>query len=105
MAKLKIKKGDRVVVLTGRDKGKTGEVLKAFPRDNRVIVQGVNVAKRHQRPTQTSGGGIIEKEAPIHASNVAHIDPKDSKPTRVGFKKLDDGTKVRIARRSGEVIG
>jgi large subunit ribosomal protein L24 len=104
MAKLKIKKGDRVVVLTGRDKGKTGEVLKAFPRDNRVIVQGVNVAKRHQRPTQTSGGGIIEKEAPIHASNVAHIDPKDSKPTRVGFKKLDDGTKVRIARRSGEVI-
>ena len=105
MAKLKIKKGDRVVVLTGRDKGKTGEVLKALPRDNKVIVQGVNVAKRHQRPTQTSGGGIIEKEAPIHASNVAHIDPKDSKPTRVGFKKLDDGTKVRIARRSGEVIG
>ena len=104
MAKLKIKKGDRVVVLTGRDKGKTGEVLKAFPRDNKVIVQGVNVAKRHQRPTQTSGGGIIEKEAPIHVSNVAHIDPKDSKPTRVGFKKLDDGTKVRIARRSGEVI-
>ena len=104
MAKLKIKKGDRVVVLTGRDKGKTGEVLKALPRDNKVIVQGVNVAKRHQRPTQTSGGGIIEKEAPIHASNVAHIDPKDSKPTRVGFKKLDDGTKVRIARRSGEVI-
>ncbi len=104
MAKLKIKKGDRVVVLIGRDKGKTGEVLKAFPRDNKVIVQGVNVAKRHQRPTQTSGGGIIEKEAPIHASNVAHIDPKDSKPTRVGFKKLDDGTKVRIARRSGEVI-
>ena len=105
MAKLKIKKGDRVVVLTGRDKGKTGEVLKAFPRDNKVIVQGVNVAKRHQRPTQTSGGGIIEKEAAIHVSNVAHIDPKDSKPTRVGFKKLDDGTKVRIARRSGEVIG
>jgi len=105
MAKLKIKKGDRVIVLTGRDKGKTGEVLKALPRDNKVIVQGVNVAKRHQRPTQTSGGGIIEKEAPIHASNVAHIDPKSSKPTRVGFKKLDDGTKVRIARRSGEVIG
>jgi large subunit ribosomal protein L24 len=105
MAKLKIKKGDRVVVLTGRDKGKSGEVLKAFPRVNKVIVQGVNVAKRHQRPTQTSGGGIVEKEAPIHVSNVAHIDPKDSKPTRVGFKKLDDGTKVRIARRSGEVIG
>jgi len=105
MPKLKIKKGDNVVVISGRDKGKTGEVLKAFPRENKVIVQGVNVAKRHQRPTQTSGGGIVEKEAPIHASNVAHIDPKDSKPTRIGFKKLDDGTKVRIARRSGEVIG
>ena len=104
MAKLKIKKGDRVVVLSGRDKGKAGEVLKAFPRENKVIVQGINVAKRHQRPTQTSGGGIIEKEAKIHVSNVAFADPKDNKPTRVGFKKLDDGTKVRVARRSGEVI-
>jgi large subunit ribosomal protein L24 len=105
MAKLKIKKGDKVVVLTGRDKGKFGEVLKAFPRGNKVIVQGVNIAKRHTKPTQTSGGGIIEKEAPIHVSNVAHVDPKDNKPTRIGFKKLEDGTKVRIARRSGEVIG
>ena len=105
MAKLKIKKGDKVVVLTGRDKGKFGEVLKAFPRDNKVIVQGVNIAKRHTKPTQTSGGGIVEKEAPIHVSNVAHVDPKDNKPTRIGFKKLEDGTKVRIARRSGEVIG
>lgn len=105
MAKLKIKKGDKVVILTGRDKGKTGEVLKALPSENKVIVQGVNIAKRHTRPSQTSAGGIVQKEAPIHASNVAHIDPKDSKPTRVGFKLLDDGTKVRIARRSGEVIG
>jgi len=105
MAKLKIKKGDKVVVLTGRDKGKQGEVLKAFPTENKVIVQGVNIAKRHTRPSQTSGGGIIEKEAPIHASNVAHLDPKDGKATRIGFKKLDDGTKVRVARRSGEVIG
>jgi large subunit ribosomal protein L24 len=104
MAKLKIKKGDKVVVLAGRDKGKTGEVLKAFPRDNKVIVQGVNVVKRHQKPTTTVQGGIIEREAKIHVSNVAHIDPKDSKPTRVGFKTLEDGTKVRVAKRSGEVI-
>jgi large subunit ribosomal protein L24 len=105
MAKLKVKKGDKVVVLAGRDKGKTGEVLKAFPRENKVIVQGVNMVKRHQRPTQTVQGGIIEKEAKIHASNVSHLDPKDNKPTRVGFKTLEDGTKVRFARRSGEVIG
>ena len=105
MAKLKIKKGDKVVILTGRDKGKQGEVIKAMPAENKVIVQGINIAKRHTRPTQTSGGGIIEKEAPIHVSNVAHIDPKDNKPTRIGFKKLEDGTKVRVARRSGEVIG
>ena len=105
MAKLKIKKGDKVVVLTGRDKGKQGEVIKALPSVNKVIVQGINIAKRHTRPSQTSAGGIIEKEAPIHASNVAHLDPKDGKATRIGFKKLDDGTKVRVARRSGEVIG
>ena len=105
MAKLKVKKGDKVIVLTGRDKGKQGEVIKALPSVNKVIVQGINIAKRHTKASQTSGGGIIEKEAPIHASNVAHIDPKDNKPTRIGFKKLEDGTKVRIARRSGEVIG
>ena len=105
MAKLKIKKGDKVIVLTGRDKGKQGEVIKALPSVNKVIVQGINIAKRHTRPSQTSAGGIIEKEVPIHASNVAHLDPKDGKATRIGFKKLDDGTKVRIARRSGEVIG
>ncbi len=103
-AKLKVKKGDKVVVLTGRDKGRTGEIVKAMPRENRVIVQGVNMIKRHTRPTQSHGGGIVEKEASIHVSNVAIIDPKDNKPTRVGFKKLDDGRKVRVARRSGEVI-
>ena len=105
MAKLKMKKGDKVVVLAGRDKGKSGEVLKVFPERNKVIVQGVNVLKRHQRATTTVSGGIIEREAPIHVSNVAHIDPKDNKLTRIGFKTLEDGTtKVRFARRSGEVI-
>jgi len=104
MAKLKIKKGDKVVVLAGRDKGKSGNVIKALPTDNKVIVQGVNIAKRHQRQSATASGGIIEREMPIHVSNVSHIDPKDNKPTRVGFKTLEDGTKVRVARRSGEVI-
>jgi large subunit ribosomal protein L24 len=105
MAKLKIKKGDKVIILTGRDKGKSGEVMKALPSVNKVIVQGINIAKRHTRQTQTANGGIISKEAPIHVSNVAHIDPKDNKPTRIGFKTLQDGTKVRVARRSGETIG
>ncbi|NBB84065.1 MAG: 50S ribosomal protein L24 [Alphaproteobacteria bacterium] len=100
----KIKKGDRVVVLTGRDKGKRGEVLKVMPAESRVLVQGVNIVKRHTRPSMQSQGGIVEKEAPIHASNVAHIDPKTDKPTRVGFRNLDDGRKVRFAKASGEVI-
>ena len=100
----RIKKGDKVVVLTGRDKGKEGEVLKVLPTDNRAVVQGVNRMKRHQRPTQTSAGGIIEQEAPIHLSNLAHMDPKDGKPTRVGTKILKDGRKVRFAKRSGEQI-
>jgi large subunit ribosomal protein L24 len=104
MAKLKIKKGDSVVVITGRDKGKTGEVLRVRPADSRVIVQGINVAKRHARPRMGDPGGIIEKELTIHISNVAHIDPRSSKPTRIGYKHLDDGRKVRFARRSGEVI-
>ncbi len=103
MAKLKIQKGDTVVVLTGRDKGKTGAVLRALPSENKVIVQGVNVAKRHQRQSPTAQGGIVEKEAPIHVSNVSHIDPKDNKPTRVGFKGEGD-KRVRVARRSGETI-
>ena len=102
--KLKIKKGDKVVVLTGRSKGKTGEVLKVLPKEDRAIVQGVNVVKRHTRPTATAAGGIVEKEASIHVSNLAHVDPSSDKPTRVGFKFLDDGRKVRFAKRSGELI-
>jgi large subunit ribosomal protein L24 len=104
MTKVKIKKGDNVVVITGRDKGKTGEVLRVFPADSRVIVQGINVAKRHTRPRMGDPGGIAEKELAIHVSNVAHIDPRSSRPTRIGYKHLDDGRKVRFARRSGEVI-
>lgn len=100
----KVRKGDRVVVLAGKDKGKTGEVLQSLPKENRVVVRGVNMIKRHQRGTAAQQGGIIEKEAPLHVSNVAHIDPKDDQPTRVGFKVLEDGRKVRYAKRSGEVI-
>lgn len=100
----KIRKGDRVIVLTGRGKGRTGEVLKMMPKEERAIVQGVNMVKRHTRPTQTTQGGIVEKEAPVHVSNLAHADPGDGKPTRVGFKFLDDGRKVRFAKRSGEII-
>jgi len=101
--KLKIKKGDKVVVITGRDKNKTGEVLKVLREQNRVIVQGVNMVKRHQRQTMQVQGGIIEKEASIHVSNVAHIDPKSQKPTRVGYR-MDGERKIRVARRSGEAI-
>ncbi len=99
----KIKKGDTVIVLTGKDRGQEGQVLKVMPKDDRCIVQGVNRIKRHTRPSQTSAGGIIEREASIHISNVAMKDPKDGKPTRVGFD-IRDGKKVRIAKRSGEVI-
>jgi len=102
-AKLKIKKGDNVVVITGRDKGKTGSVLQVIPAEMRVIVQGVNVAKRHTKPRPGQPGGVVEKELPIHVSNVAHIDPKDNKPTRVGYKTVD-GRKLRFAVRSGEMI-
>ncbi len=102
--KLKIKKGDQVIVIAGRDKGARGEVLKVLPKENRAIVKGVNLVKRHQKATQAAEGGIITKEAPIHISNLAHIDPKDGKPTRVGFKVLEDGRKVRYSKRSGEVI-
>ncbi|HET7446389.1 MAG TPA: 50S ribosomal protein L24 [Methyloceanibacter sp.] len=104
MPKLKIKKGDHVVVITGKNKGKKGEVLKVLPDENRAIVSGVAVVKRHQRQTASQEGGIISKEAPIHISNLALEDPKDGKPTRVGYKFLKDGRKVRFARRSGEVI-
>ncbi|MGO4705040.1 50S ribosomal protein L24 [Microvirga sp. 2MCAF38] len=100
----KIKKGDKVVILTGRDKGKTGEVVQVMPKEERAVVRGVNLVKRHQRQTAAQEGGIISKEAPIHLSNLAYSDPKDGKPTRVGFKVLDDGRKVRVAKRSGELI-
>jgi len=99
-----IKKGDRVIVTAGRDKGKKGEVLKIFPKEDRALVQGVHVVKRHQRQTQTQQGGIVNKESSIHLSNLAHVDPKSGKATRVGFKTLNDGRKVRFAKKSGEVI-
>lgn len=100
----KIKKGDKVVVLSGKDKGKSGEVVKSLPTDGKVVVAGVNMVKKHQRATPMSAGGIIEKEMPIDVSNVAIVDPKTEKPTRVGFKVLEDGKKVRFAKKSGEVI-
>ena len=101
----KIRKGDRVQVLTGRDKGRRGEVIAVLPKENRALVQGVNLVKRHQKPQGLNQpGGIQEKEAPIHLSNIALIDPKTDKPTRVGFAALADGKKVRVARPSGEVL-
>jgi large subunit ribosomal protein L24 len=103
-AKLKIKKGDKVVVTTGRDKGKTGDVIAVFPKDNKALVQGVNMVKRHQKQTPQNQGGIINRESRIEISNLAIADPKDGKPSRIGYKINDDGTKVRIAKRSGEVI-
>jgi large subunit ribosomal protein L24 len=104
MPKLKIKKGDNVVVISGRDKGKQGEVLRVFPAESRLVVQGVHIARRHTRQSMGNPGGIVDKELTIHISNVAHIDPSSGKPTRVGYKILDDGRKVRVARRSGEVL-
>jgi large subunit ribosomal protein L24 len=104
MGALKIKKGDHVIVLTGRDKGKHGEVIEVRPSEMKALVRGVNMVRRHQRQTAKQEGGIISKEAAIHISNLALEDPKDGKPTRVGFKILTDGKKVRVAKRSGEVI-
>lgn len=100
----KVKKGDTVIVLTGKDKGRTGEVVRVLPADNRVVVQGVNMVTRHQRPSQMDPGGIKRFEAPIHVSNVALADPRDGKPTRVGFKTDEHGRKTRFAKRSGESI-
>ena len=100
----KIKKGDQVVVLAGRDKGKKGEVIEVRPADDRVVVRGVNIVKRHTRQSAKTQGGIVEQEAALHVSNVAHVDPKSGEPTRVGFKTLEDGRKVRVAKASGEVI-
>jgi large subunit ribosomal protein L24 len=102
--KFKIKKGDNVQVVSGKDKGKTGEVIRVLRADDRVMVRGVNVIKRHTKASQTSTGGIIEREAAIHISNVALVDPKSNEATRVGYRFLDDGRKVRFAKRSGEVI-
>jgi large subunit ribosomal protein L24 len=102
--KLKIRKGDRVVVISGKDKGKKGQILKVLPAENRAIVQGVNMMRKHQKQTPNQEGGIISKEAAIHISNIALEDPKDGSPTRVGYKILNDGRKVRVARRSGEAI-
>jgi large subunit ribosomal protein L24 len=99
----KIRKGDKVVVLTGKDKGRTGEVVQVMPKEDRAVVKGINLVKRHQRQTQTQEAGIISKEAPIHLSNIAIADPKDGKPTRVGFK-IDGDKKVRVAKRSGVSI-
>ena len=100
----RIRKGDRVVVISGRDKGRSGEVLGVLPKEGRALVRGINMVRRHQRQTASQEGGIVSKEMPIHLSNLAHIDPKDDKPTRVKFDRKDDGSVVRIAKRSGEAI-
>jgi large subunit ribosomal protein L24 len=100
----KIRKGDKVMVLTGRDKGRTGEVYEVRPADNTALVRGINMVKRHQRQTAAQDGGIISKEASVHLSNLALADPKDGKPTRVGFKILPSGKKVRVSKRSGVEI-
>ncbi len=100
----KIKKGDRVIVTTGRDKGKKGEVLKVLPKENKAVVSGVNTAKRHTKQTQRTQGGIVNKDLPIDLSNLAHVDPKSGEATRIGWKVLGDGRRVRFAKKSGEVI-
>jgi len=102
--KFAVKKGDKVIVLAGKDKGKSGEIVRIVREDRRAFVSGVNMVKRHTKQSQTEAGGIVEKEASIHLSNIALLDPKDGKATRVGYKQLDDGRKVRFAKRSGEVI-
>lgn len=104
MIKLKIKKGDKVKVITGGDKGKLGDVIKVLPSLNRVVVSGVNLVKRHTKPTQNSEGGIIQKELPIHLSNVSHIDPKTNEVTKIGYKIIEKGKKVRFAKKSSEII-
>lgn len=100
----KIRKGDKVVILSGKDKGRNGEVIKVNPEENTAIVRGINMVKRHQRQTQTQEAGIISKEAPLHISKLAIADPKDGKPTRIGFRIEKDGKKVRVAKRSGDLI-
>ena len=100
----KVRKGDRVVVTAGRDKGKSGEVLRVYTSEERVLIAGVNVVKRHQRQTAKVQGGIVSKESPIHLSKISHVDPKTGSPTRIGFKVLGDGRRVRFAKKSGEVL-
>ncbi len=102
--KMKIRKGDRVKVIAGRSKGKVGDVLRVLTAESRVVVSGVNMIKRHTKPGRTDAGGIVEREAAIHVSNVAILDPKSEKPVKIGFKFLEDGRKVRIARGSGETL-
>ena len=102
--RFRLRKGDDVLVISGRDKGKTGSILRVIRSEDRVIVDGINMVKRHTRPSQAQPGGIVSKEAPIHISNVALADPKDGSATRVGYKFLEDGRKVRVAKQSGEVI-
>jgi len=104
MLKLKVKKGDKVVVTTGRDRGMKGDIIAVYPKENKVLVSGVNLVKRHTKPSRDSEGGIISKEMPINISNISLIDPKSGEPTKVGFKILSDGKKVRFAKKSGEVI-
>ena len=100
----KIRKGDKVVILSGRDKGRSGEVIKVMPKESRALVRGINVVVRHQRQSAAQEGGLVRKEAPIHLSNIAIADPQSGKPTRIGFKTLADGRKVRVAKRSGETL-
>ena len=104
MNKLKLKKGDKVIVVAGKNKGNTGEIIKVYPDKNRVMVRGINIVKRHTKPTQNNAGGIVEKEGTIHISNIAYLDEKENKPSRLGFKILEDGRKVRMSKKSGEVI-
>lgn len=104
MVKQKLRKGDPVIVITGKDRGKTGEILKVFPSDNRALVSGVNIITKHQKPTRTESGGIVKKEAKIRLSNIAYLDPIKKIATKLSFKILEDGTKVRVAKKSGEVL-
>lgn len=104
MSKMKIKKGDKVKVIAGKNKGKVGDVLKVIPKECKLVVAGVNLVKRHMKPSRVNEGGIISKELPIHVSNVSFIDPKTGEATKIGFKFLEDGTKVRFSRKSGEII-
>ena len=104
MNKLKLKKGDKIIVVAGKNKGNTGEIIKVYPNKNRVMVRGINIVKRHTKPTQNNAGGIVEKEGTIHISNIAYLDEKENKPSRLGFKVLEDGRKVRVSKKSGEVI-